>query len=179
MSLQPYTQSTPVYRGLKAALDANELEFDLRKWRNYATAPITLIRHNAQALRFEPHTELFGEDLERRLLTNIWSYFRWRNYQQCLDVYAADLVFVYVYWFDIDVNTGERTHLTICITPPVGFEHDSNVLSEITRTVRWLFPHFDNNNALTVQLCPQANLDIELKLTGHIRVRQTAVLTEV
>ena len=176
--VQPYTQNTPVYLGLKAAIEADALEFNLRRWRRYATAPIELIRHDALALRFEAHTQIFGEDLERRLLQNIWSYFRWRNYQQSLDVYAQDLAFTYVHWFDEDPNTGERTHLTVCVTPPAGFEHAVDVLDELTRTIRWLQPHFDDMDELTVQACPQADLNIYLVLGAVARVQQSAILTE-
>ena len=172
MTLQPHTQSGPVYLGLKAALDADDaLAFDLRPWRRYPTAPIDLVRHDVRALGFEPHTTLFGEEVERQFMSHLWEYFRWRNYQRSLDIYAEDLKFGYVYWFDHDDATGERVHLTVCVTPPLGFADDAAVLEEISRVIAWLQPHF--GDALTVSTCPKERLDVHMQIAGMARVRQT------
>ena len=115
------------------------------------------MRHDAIALSFEPHTEFFGEAVERHLLGNVWEYFRWRNYQQAIDIYAADVGFTYEYWFTPDAQIGDRAYLDICIVPPLAYQNHVGVIEEISRTIHWLYPHYSDRGAADGQRLPPSS----------------------
>ena len=159
---------SPFVQSVRNALDDRELEFttDIVEYLDERRMPLERIKSFLNKLGM-PDADFLGEEFYRRILGNLYDYFRLRDQQGGLDLIARDTQIEYQSTWVTNAN-GRRVGLSLCVSLSPLLQEGSDYIVGTTNWVEWMLPYF--KDAITVLICVNAEETLTLKpLSGILK----------